>query len=178
MYRKLNSLSAFFALTVVALCLVNVSSVVAQTRQDCRSQVIERMSAEATRLGLRVQGDFAFQSDGNVLMAVVQVVTKDDKIKSTPINAGGRTKLAYVESEKPVDLPNGFYFIQSRPELAKRMAAKFAHKSGVLENREVTFVSTDKRTIKDLPGVAMMYRGHYWRRISINGRGFWIDGPE
>jgi hypothetical protein len=132
---------------------------------------------------LKVQGDYSFQSVGNVLMVVVPIVIgKNDKINSTRITRGSKIKFAYVESEKSTELPNGFYFIQSPNQLDERMAAKAQGGSGVIEEQKLTFISIDGRTIKDLPGVVASYQlpsprfRHYWTRISINGMGFWIDG--
>jgi hypothetical protein len=145
------------------------------------------MGSEADRLGLRVQGDYSFQSVSDTLLVVVEVVPKDYKVTSTLLNKGGRTRLAYVESETLGSLPNGFYLIQSSPELAKRMAARFGNKSGILENEKVNFVSTAGRTTKEVSGTAMMYPDpkkfrHYWVRVELGsafdprGGGFWIDG--
>jgi hypothetical protein len=147
------------------------------------------MGSEADRLGLRVQGDYTFQSVSNTLLVVVEVVPKDYKdykVTSTLLNKGGRTRLAYIESETSGNLPNGFYLIQSSPELAKRMAARFGNKSGILENEKVNFVSTAGRTTKEVSGTAMMYADpkyrHYWVRVELgsafdaNGGGFWVDG--
>jgi hypothetical protein len=148
--------------------------------------VIERMGSEAARLGLRVQGDYTFQSVSNTLLVVVEVVPEEYKVTSTFLNKGGRTRLAYVESETSGNLPNGFYLIQSSPELAKRMAARFGNKSGILENEKVNFVSTAGRITKEVSGTAMMYADpkyrHYWVRVELgsafdpHGGGFWIDG--
>jgi len=113
-------------------------------------------------------------------MVVVPVVAGDRKIRSTLINR--RAKLAYLEGQESLGLPNGFYLIQGSPGLAKIMAAKFGDNSGVLMDQKVTFVSTDGRTTQDVPVVAIYYHDaiptfrHYWTRLP---GGFWIDAePE
>jgi hypothetical protein len=158
-------------------------------RPDWRSEIIERMSAEAANLNLRVQGNYTFQSVGNAVMVVVPVLAGDRKIRSTLIN--GRAKLAYLEGQESIGLPNGLYLIQGPPGLAKLMAAKFGDNSGVFVDQKVTFVSTDGRTTKDVPVVAIYYHDaiptlrHYWTRIELcsafvpAGCGLWVDAePE
>lgn len=185
MLRKITLL-LFTVVLFAANCTAQSDNTIGQSDQACRTKMIERVSTEAAKLGLKVQGDYAFQSVGTVLMVVVPVlVDKNDRISPKSITRGSRIKFAYVEAEKPIDLPNGFYFIQSPAELTKGMAGRAGKNLGVIEEQKVTFISTDGRTTKDLPGVVAMYQlpkpifRHYWTRISINGVGLWVDGePE
>jgi hypothetical protein len=188
MLRKITLLlCAFVLLAVEGVAQTNGRG--CQSEQDWRSQVSKRMGAEAARLGLQVQGDYSFQWDGKVSMVFVQVVAKGDKIRPTRSDSGGGVTLAYVESEKPADLPNGLYLVRTPPELAERMTARFGNGSGVLGNQKITFASTDGRMTKDLPGTVMMYQvphppfRHNWIRVvvgsafDVQGGGFWMDGP-
>ncbi len=142
------------------------------------------MSAEAARLGLQVQGDYAFQWDGKVSLAAVQFVAAGAGLSSSPRGAAKNGTMVYVESEKPSDVPNGLYFVQISPEVPRVMAAKFGDGSGALDGQSVRLVSTDGRETKELTGPVMSYQvprpgfRHYWVRVIINGGGFWVDeGP-
>jgi hypothetical protein len=179
-------------LLLVAVVLLAINgfaqsdSSMVRSSQECSTKIIEKLRSEAARLGLKAQGNLVFQSDGDVLMVVVPVVLgSDDGIQSKRLKRGSRAKFVYVESVNPRELPTGFYFIQSTPQLAKRMADRDRSNSGVLEQQAVNFISTDGRTIRDLPGVAASYQlprpgfRHYWTRLIINGGSFWVDGePE
>lgn len=155
--------------------------------RDWRLEISEKINAEAARLGLRLEGDYSFQSDGSVLMVSAQVLNGDGGPKSNLIK--GRARLAYLEGHEASGLPPGFYLINISPQLAKMMDARFGGNSGVLTDQNVTFVSTDGRITKDVPVVAIYYRDpltqfrhHYWTRIETgsafdpHGGGFWIDG--
>lgn len=148
--------------------------------QDWRSRAIKRMGDEAARLGLKVQGDYAFQWDGKVSLATVQVAAAGDGLRPSPRDAGKGGTLAYVESERPADVPNGLYFVRISPEAARALAEKFGDGPGALADQSVRLVSADGRETKEIAGIIVLHAPpklfrHYWVRLSINGRGFWVD---
>lgn len=120
MFRQIT-LVTFAVVVFAASIFAQSDKPTRQQPQDPRLAVIEKMNAEVARLGLRVEGEYNIQSVGNGLAVVVQTVSKDDKIASKLINQSGRARIAYLELRDPGDLPNGFYFIQSSPELARLM---------------------------------------------------------
>jgi hypothetical protein len=183
MLRKLTFLISAFVL-LSADGVAQTESRGCPSQQEWRSQAIKRMSAEAARLGLQVQGDYAFQWDGKVSLAAVQVAAAGDRVRPAPKGAAKSDTLVYVESEKPSDVPNGLYFVRIAPELKRAMAEKFGDGPGALDSQSVRLVGADGRETKELTGPVMSYQlpyprfRHYWVRISVNGGSFWVDeGP-